>query len=379
MSGNVTYIETTVEVQAKREFTNCDDGDPCTINDRSYGDCPCKGSLELRDEDGDDIIDCQDEAIHFCLNEVSIVVAYSQIDSMLAMGAIGGSCSGIEETARIAGTTATHSGEMIEDVIINSNYQLSATTGEDGRYAFTQNTMYQRYELAPYKNDDPLNGVSSRDLVILQEFLIGIRQISDPFIQIAADINGDGKITALDLVDLRKLLLGYETEFPSNDSWRFIIKDFEWDDIRNPYDFEEINVITSLDKDYMDEDWIGVKIGDLSGDAFANSKDQLSTIRRSESLRLNIQNRKLSKGSKHKLSFTVDRKEEMKAIQLALKADGLRISGVQSQLLSLSPENIALKDNESELSLVRYDEKPLRSEEVLLVSILGLKPPSLEG
>jgi len=365
MSGNITYAETNIEVQAKREYTNCDDGDPCTMNDRAYGECPCRGSLELRDEDEDDIVDCQDDAIQFCHDGASVIVAYPQIDSMLALGAVGGSCSGASETARIAGTTETPQGAMIQNVVINSNYQLSVSTGESGNYVFTQNPMYRRYELSPYKNDDALNGVSSLDLLILQEYLIGLRPLTDPYIQIAADINNDGQITSLDLVDLRKVLLGYESEFPSNDSWRFIIKDFEWADIKNPFDFEEINVISSLDKDYMNEDWLGVKIGDLSGDALANARNEVAKIRSSKELTMNTKNRRLSPGDKHTLSFTTSRSETLKAIQIGMIADGLKITGVQSQVLSLSPEHIALTDEESALSIVWFDDQAIQSDKIL--------------
>jgi len=365
MSGNITYAETNIEVQAKREYTKCDDGDPCTMNDRAYGDCPCKGSLELRDEDQDDIVDCQDDAIQFCYNGSSVIVEYAQIDSMLALGAVGGSCSGAEETARIAGTTETPQGAMIQNVIINSNYQLSTSTGESGNYVFTQNPMYRRYELSPYKNDGTLNGVSSLDLLILQEYLIGIRPLTDPYVLIAADVNNDGQVSSLDLVDLRKVLLGYESEFPSNDSWRFIIKDFEWQDIRNPFDFEEINVISSLDKDYMDEDWLGVKIGDLSGDAVANAMNEVAKTRSQKALILNTKNRKLYTGDKYTLSFTTDQAEAMKAMQMVMISDGLRIKGVHSQLLSLSPEHIALTEEESSLSLVWFDDQAIKSDKVL--------------
>jgi hypothetical protein len=41
---------------------------------------------------------------------------------------------------------------------------------------------------------------------------------------IAADVNNDGKVSASDLTELRKLILGIYNELPNNSSWRFPIE-----------------------------------------------------------------------------------------------------------------------------------------------------------
>ena len=46
-------------------------------------------------------------------------------------------------------------------------------TGDDGVYAFTNLPMYEDYEVSVTKNDDILNGVSTRDLVAIQKHLLG--------------------------------------------------------------------------------------------------------------------------------------------------------------------------------------------------------------
>jgi hypothetical protein len=38
---------------------------------------------------------------------------------------------------------------------------------------------------------------------------------------LAADVNNDGKVTASDLTELRKLILGITPVLPKNTSWRF--------------------------------------------------------------------------------------------------------------------------------------------------------------
>ena len=65
------------------------------------------------------------------------------------------------------------------------------------------------------KNDDPKNGVSTKDLVMIQKHLLGIELLVDPHDFIAADINNDGKISARDLLELRKLILGSNQNSPT--------------------------------------------------------------------------------------------------------------------------------------------------------------------
>ena len=60
------------------------------------------------------------------------------------------------------------------------------------------------YEVIPEKNDDLLNGVTTYDLVLIQKHILGIDQFSSPYKVIAADIDHNNKLTAIDLVELRE-------------------------------------------------------------------------------------------------------------------------------------------------------------------------------
>ncbi|MEZ4917493.1 MAG: hypothetical protein R2792_00180 [Saprospiraceae bacterium] len=70
------------------------------------------------------------------------------------------------------------------------------------------------FEMYPYKNDDPLNGVSTYDLVLISKSILGLEPLSQPWQQTAADINNSGSVTTFDIVEGRKLILGIYSEFP---------------------------------------------------------------------------------------------------------------------------------------------------------------------
>ncbi|MBK8556480.1 MAG: hypothetical protein IPL65_12270 [Lewinellaceae bacterium] len=137
------------------------------------------------------------------------------------------------------------------------------------QYGYVIPTEGYGMQMVPQKNTNPLNGVSTQDLTLIQLHLLGIQPFTKPWQYIAADANQDGKVTAYDLIVLRKLLLGYESTLPNGKSWRFWRGDYQFPANGNPLQpaFPEI---------YVDEmvrpipNWFfftGVKIGDLSGDA----------------------------------------------------------------------------------------------------------------
>ena len=68
--------------------------------------------------------------------------------------------------------------------------------------------------------------MSTLDLVDIQRHLLGLDPLDSPYKMIAADANNSESLTAIDLVEIRKLILGLYLEFPNNASWRFVDKDF---------------------------------------------------------------------------------------------------------------------------------------------------------
>lgn len=77
------------------------------------------------------------------------------------------------------------------------------------------------FEIRPSKNDQPLNGVSTFDLVQINKQILGITPFQAPWQFIAADANSSGTITTFDIVELRKLILGVYDSLLNSPSWVF--------------------------------------------------------------------------------------------------------------------------------------------------------------
>jgi len=141
-------------------------------------------------------------------------------------------------------------------------------TDAAGSFAFPQVVRSADHYLRGYKNDEWLAGVSTLDLIAIQRHLLGVRPFDSPYQYIAADANGSRSVSVLDLLELRKLILGRSTELPGNTSWRFGLAAAP-PALSSPWDMKEVLALTSLADDFRDADFVGVKIGDVNGSVAA--------------------------------------------------------------------------------------------------------------
>jgi hypothetical protein len=241
--------------------------------------------------------------------------------------------------ASIAGTISTELGDMLESARVSLNKSNVDVTNVEGKYAFGNTPMYNTYEITAKKNDDFLNGVTTLDLVLIQKHVLGIEALNSPYKVIAADINSDTRITAADLVELRKLILGVYTEFPNNDSWRFVDATQTFADANDPFPFTEALTLT-LNGNVTDQNFRGVKIGDASGSAIANSLIAAGT-RSAGTLSLEISDMALNAGSVVTVPVRGANFSDIAAYQFTMDVRGLELTGVQSGAIEVSSENFA--------------------------------------
>ena len=182
-------------------------------------------------------------------------------------------CGGIDFEGMIAGKIVTPTGENVEGVemILSGKEDKTMTTGTDGQFLFNMENGGD-YTVTPVKDINPLNGVSTFDLVLISKHILGITTFDSPYKYVAADVNQSSTITAFDMVQLRQLILNITTEFSNNDSWRFIDANHTFTTV-NPAaeNFNESYTITELNGEMTGMDFVGVKIGDVNGNAQANS------------------------------------------------------------------------------------------------------------
>ena len=188
----------------------------------------------------------------------------------------------IEEVAVTTAATNTGAPASCDDFVLTG-------TNNDECSPYTSSCLCNiaqttSYLVTPTKSDNPLNGVSTFDLVLISRHVLGLESLAPPvppatgngstFKLIAADANNSNSITSIDIVELRKLILGIYGAPPGtpwpHKSWRFVDKAFVFPNIYNPFvsTFPESKTLTALPNLLVD--FTGVKIGDVNNSALTN-------------------------------------------------------------------------------------------------------------
>lgn len=143
--------------------------------------------------------------------------------------------------------------------------EASVMTDENGHFAFEN--LETQYDYAVEPNNDTRHGlgVSTLDLVLIQRHILNMAVLEDPLDLIAADVDNNQRITGSDVVQLRKIILGIDSEFSNNTSWRFVDMQHDFEEPEFPWPFPENWVMNNVRSDYMETDFIGVKVGDIDG------------------------------------------------------------------------------------------------------------------
>ncbi|MBK8517398.1 MAG: T9SS type A sorting domain-containing protein [Saprospiraceae bacterium] len=272
----------------------------------------------------------------------------------LNVQANGTACSG----ARLAGNVGTEKNDMIKDVQIilqnlNSLESTSVKTNSAGHYEFTNIPENVGYKIVPDKDDDHINGVSTLDLVMIQRHILDIEKFNSAYKYIAADVNNDNRITAGDLVELRKLILGIYPNFPNNKSWRFLDKTIVIPDITNPWGVNEYITVSNFKTSILENHFMGIKVGDLNSSAVVNANAPLITEGRSKHLTLITQNKDYIVGQSVKMDITAENFVNIAGAQgtFEFDASSLEFSHVVPGEMNLNSDNVnALQAKNGKLS-----------------------------
>ncbi len=260
-------------------------------------------------------------------------------------------CHALSDFADLTGTVATESGQVINNVdIIAGNSTF--TTDANGQYFYTSIATCQDYSVFPYKNDNHSNGVSTIDLVNIQKHILGIETLDSPYKIIAADANDSNTITASDLIDLRRLILTIYSELPNNTSWRFVDSHYAFVDPTNPFgEYFPEQASVSMIADDMALDFVGIKIGDVTGNANP-ALFQANQTRNGRTLTLTTDDATLTKGAEHTLTLTTADIKNILGYQFTLNFDkeALEVLDIVPVLEGLDVSNFAVLANKGAIT-----------------------------
>jgi hypothetical protein len=224
----------------------------------------------------------------------------------------------------ISGQIATEFTQNVKDVAVNlSGSGLpSVNTSSSGNYAFPAMPLGGTYQVMPAKNTDWKNGVSTLDLIQIQKHLLGMQELSSPYKMIAADANKSNSISAIDIVTLRRLILGIINEVPENTSWRFIDASYDFIDPANPLNeqFPESYEIAPFSTTMTNVDFIGIKVGDVNNTVVANLNN-VETRSNPDAISFQAQDRVLNAGEIVSVAIEAGEGMSLEGYQFTLNFD----------------------------------------------------------
>ena len=247
-----------------------------------------------------------------------------------------GACEGVGTGASMAlvtGTIKDWKENTVEEVMVRTATS-EMMTKTDGFYNF-ELAMNNSYTIEPSKDDRPLNGVSTFDLVVISKHILGIQGMENPYQLIAADVNSSGTITAFDMVQIRQLILNIKTEFTNSPSWKFVDASYDFsttDPISAAY--PEVKEIGNLSDD-MEVDFVAIKMGDVNGSARPNSLMQGEDRTTRTTFEIVTEDRVVKAGETYTVEFTTNQLPTIQGYQFTLTYEALQVLKLKSGVVGI--------------------------------------------
>jgi Dockerin type I domain len=157
----------------------------------------------------------------------------------------------------------------------------TATTTALGNFSMTTGlSTGSNYLVRADRTDAALNGVTTLDIALMSKHILDIQALATPYRIIAGDVNRDGDLSGIDLLQTRRMILRVSTQFTGGKTWRFVDKRYVFNDALNPLleDFPESVALTNMPS-AAQANFIGIKIGDVNGSASTGAPSVMSSLR----------------------------------------------------------------------------------------------------
>lgn len=248
----------------------------------------------------------------------------------------------------LLGQIATEEARAIAAKIAMSSPSMpSATHNSDmsGIFAFSNLVRNGDYRITPSRDGDWLNGVTTFDVALMSRHVLNTQLLTSPYKMIAADVNRDGSVDALDMLITRRVVLRQMDSFPNNRSWRFIPKSYTFPSGDDPLlvSCPEFLAYTNVTDTVSHADFIAMKTGDLNGSAINSALQMFVEPRNAQTLVLETEDTYLEAGKTYNILVKTPRLDA-EAFQFTLNYDksSLKFHAIDPLIYNFSSSNYAV-------------------------------------
>ncbi|MDZ7334220.1 MAG: choice-of-anchor J domain-containing protein [candidate division KSB1 bacterium] len=148
------------------------------------------------------------------------------------------------------------------EILLSGASNLKAISDSDGRYKFL-GLHSGNYQVMPNKTNDSRDAITPLDASFALQYVVGVKQLS-PYQKIAADVTGNGKVSAYDASYILQRVVGTNSQFPIGRDWTFVPHDFVMTD-SNWVSAPSGRSYVALQRSQFNQDYFGILYGDVTG------------------------------------------------------------------------------------------------------------------
>jgi hypothetical protein len=170
---------------------------------------------------------------------------------------------------KLSGTISYYSGnQAVPNVTLSLVGDLTDEVGTDasGSFEFAGLGSLARISVVPLGKTETRSshGLTSLDLALIKRHILGVKALDTPQQLLAADVNGSGSITMMDVLILWREILALPELFPFG-KWRFVPADYHFPDPEQPWDATALRLYPGIPSDLSGQDFLAIKLGDVDG------------------------------------------------------------------------------------------------------------------
>ncbi len=282
----------------------------------------------------------------------------------------------------ISGKLFTEDNYTVDNVNVTLTNAVGSTLSQqmtpiNGQYAFSEIAANGTYKVKPIKNDDYGNGVSTADMVLIQNHILGFKTFDSPYKVIAADVNGSSTVSAADVILIGRLVIGIDNEFPIKRSWSFVDANAQFDNILSPFPYVDIISMYDLNHSNVGMDFVAVKMGDVNGNV---SLASITQSRSNKTRQLIMENETIEANKMFSIPFKTEESIDLAGLQMGLSFDKEKVEflGVYGNGFEVSAQNInekLLKNGEIVMSWSETGGPKIEAGETLFELRFASKAP----
>lgn len=256
-----------------------------------------------------------------------------------------------DNTIVISGKVVTETSLGIPQVEVNAQTSMMRQTDSNGEYRFNNVQPGTTYNIEPRDENNPLNGVTTGDIIKIQNHILNKSTLSTPYKIIAADVNEDKSVSVSDIVMIRKLILGKIDQFSTGKSWKFVDQAYSFQNPASPLKENYPQSIAANTTGILNNvNFVGVKLGDVNGDFTLNFND--GEIESRNQATLSVENMEMRASEVVAVHLKNSDLLDIQGLQAAFALNpSVRFAGMESDRFAIGEDNYNLSGNTLKISV----------------------------